>query len=261
MLLNAGQKRAFVEDGFLIVPDVVPASARDRALRMINNALGQNQPGRVANYVFSGHENCDPLQHAPEVLGMLTDSPAMSLAEELTEPGRLIAPSCCMVASRFPEGQPLPEPQKPDTPHLDGIPNRTNGLPAGKLFPFSVLVGVYLSDLTRPDSGNLVVWPGSHRTIESYATAHPEGWFDAEGYGPPPIGLPAIEIGEPVQVTLRAGDVVLAHYQLAHSVAQNLSPHIRYAIYYRLAHRDTRYDWSQFRDIWRCHPALGDLTH
>jgi ectoine hydroxylase-related dioxygenase (phytanoyl-CoA dioxygenase family) len=44
---------------------------------------------------------------------------------------------------------------------------------------------------------------------------------------------------------LRAGDLVLAHYQLAHSVAQNLSPQIRYAIHYRLAHRDTRYDWSQ----------------
>lgn len=34
------------------------------------------------------------------------------------------------------------------------------------------------------------VAPGSHRVIESYARAHHEGWFDAEGYGPPPTGLP-----------------------------------------------------------------------
>ena len=30
-------------------------------------------------------------------------------------------------------------------------------------------------------------------------------------------------MGEPAQVMLRAGDLVLAHYQLAHSVAENLN--------------------------------------
>lgn len=262
VLLDARQKRAFVEDGYLVVPRVVSAALGDRALRMINAALGDNKPDRVANYVFTGHENCDPLQHAPQILGLLTESQALSLAEELTEPGELLAPSCCQVATRFPEGEPVPEPGTPDAPHIDGIPNRTNGLPAGQLFPFSVLVGVYLSDLTDPNSGNFVVWPGSHRTIASYARAHPEGWFDAEGYGPPPIGLPPMEFGRPIQVTLRAGDIVLAHYQLAHSVAQNVSPHIRYAVYFRLAHRDIRCDWSQFGDLWRCHPAVaGFLDH
>jgi hypothetical protein len=50
---------------------------------------------------------------------------------------------------------------------------------------------------------------------------------------------------------------VLAHYELPHSVAPNLSPNIRYAVYYRLGHRDVRRNWSQFRDLWRCHPALA----
>lgn len=261
VLLSPGQKRAFVDDGFLVVRDVVPAVARDRALRMINAALGQQKPDRVVNDVFTGHENCDPLQHSPELLGLLSDSPALSVAEQLTEPGALTASRCCQVASRFPVHDPLSDPKKPAPaiPHLDGIPNRTNGLPPGKLFPFSVLVGIFLSDLAAPDSGNFVVWPGSHRTIESYARACPGGWFDVDGFGPPPEGLPPLELGEPIQVLLRAGDVVLAHYQLAHSVAQNLSPHIRYAIYYRLAHRAINFDWTQLCDIWRCHPALMDV--
>lgn len=260
VLLSPGQKRSFVDDGFLVVRDVVPTVMRDRALRLINAALGEHKPHRVANDVFTGHENCDPLQHAPEILSLLSESPALAIAEQLTEPGALPASRCCQVAVRFPGPDALSEPMKPDTPHLDGIPNRANGLPAGKVFPFSVLVGIYLSDLMAPDSGNFVVWPGSHRAIESHVRAHPEGWFDAEGFGPAPEGLPALELGEPVQVVLRAGDVVLAHYQLAHSVAPNHSPHIRYAVYYRLAHRDINFDWSQLRDMWRCHPALAQFT-
>jgi hypothetical protein len=88
------------------------------------------------------------------------------------------------------------------------------------------------------------VAPGSHRVIESYARAHPEGWFDAEGSGPPPTGLPEIDLGDDVQLTLRAGDIVLAHYQLAYSATPNLSLNIRYAVYYRLEHRETHSDWS-----------------
>ena len=260
VLLSSAQKQAFVDDGFLVVRDMVPAVARNRALRMINAALGENKPHRVANDVFTGHENCDPLQHAPEVLSLLTETPALSVAEQLTEPGAIPATRCCQVASRFPQPDPPLKARQPFIPHLDGIPNRANGLPAGKVFPFSLLVGIYLSDLMEPDSGNFVVWPGSHRAIESHARARPEGWFDADGFGPLPEGLPPLELGEPVQVLLGAGDVVVAHYQLAHSVAQNLSPHIRYAVYYRLAHRAVTFDWSQLRDIWRCHPALAEFT-
>ena len=33
-----------------------------------------------------------------------------------------------------------------------------------------------------------------------------------------------------VQVKMQPGDVVLAHYMLAHSIAPNCSPHIRYQV-------------------------------
>ena len=36
----------------------------------------------------------------------------------------------------------------------------------------------------------------------------------------------------PVQVKMKQGDMVLAHYQLAHSIAPNTSPRIRYGIKY-----------------------------
>lgn len=254
MRLTANQRKSFVRDGYVIVPDVVSAHLRGPALRAINAALGTAGSERVANYVFSGHEHCDPLQHAAELLDLLTETPAFSLAEQLTEAGALLPVSCCQLATRFPD---LGEPWSLPTPHLDGIPNRTNGLPAGELYPFSVLVGVFLSDVAERQSGNFVVFPSGHGVVQEYARDHRDGWFDDEGYGPPPMGLPPLALEGPTEVIARAGDVVLTHYELPHSVAPNLSPNIRYAVYYRLSHRDVRHNWSQLRELWRCHPALA----
>jgi hypothetical protein len=256
MRLTQDQQGSFVRDGYVVVRDVVPVGLRVPALRAINAALGHVGPERVANYVFSGHENCDPLQHAPALLELLTSSPALSLAEQLTEPGQLAPVFCCQLATRFPDFEAVSFPM----PHLDGIPNRTNGLPGGELFPFSVLVGVFLSDATETQCGNVVVFPGGHRVVRDYGRAHPDGWFDAEGFGPPPMGIPTLALADPIEIQARAGDVVLAHYLWPHSVSSNHSPNIRYAVYYRLVHREVRNGWSQFQNLWRCHSALADLT-
>lgn len=95
MRLTDDQRRPFVGDGY----GVVSAELRGPALRAINAALGNTGPEQVASYVFSGHENCDPLQHAPELLALLTQSPAFSLAEQLTEAGALVPVRCCQLAT------------------------------------------------------------------------------------------------------------------------------------------------------------------
>ena len=49
--------------------------------------------------------------------------------------------------------------------HIDGWPSARNGV-AQQVQNFTVLVGVMLSDAVVPNSGNLTVYPGSHRVIE-----------------------------------------------------------------------------------------------
>jgi ectoine hydroxylase-related dioxygenase (phytanoyl-CoA dioxygenase family) len=50
--------------------------------------------------------------------------------------------------------------------------------------------------------------------------------------------MPSVDLPQPEQIIARAGDIVLCHYQVGHTAAQNVSPHIRYAIYFRLNHVD-----------------------
>jgi ectoine hydroxylase-related dioxygenase (phytanoyl-CoA dioxygenase family) len=64
-------------------------------------------------------------------------------------------------------------------------------------------------------------------------------------------GMPQIELGQPIQLFADLGDVVLCHYQLAHTAALNLSANDRIAIYFRgwLKGIENR-RWELLTNIW-----------
>jgi len=110
--------------------------------------------------------------------------------------------------------------------HIDGM-ERVFG---GDNHPFSLLLGIALSDQMKPDCGNLRVYPGSHLKMqEPYKKA-----IAVQS----PLDMKAVDVGDPVQVLLAPGDIILAHQMLAHGVGINQSPNIRYQIYYRLHHKE-----------------------
>jgi ectoine hydroxylase-related dioxygenase (phytanoyl-CoA dioxygenase family) len=104
-------------------------------------------------------------------------------------------------------------------------------------------VGVLLSDLPNPHAGNFTVCQGSHLVFEQYFREHgPESLID---------GMPPVKLSDPKQITGQAGDIVLCHYQLAHGIAPNVSPHIRYATFFRLTHIDHHLDWkAPMTNLW-----------
>jgi ectoine hydroxylase-related dioxygenase (phytanoyl-CoA dioxygenase family) len=74
-------------------------------------------------------------------------------------------------------------------------------------------------------------------------------------------GMPPIEMPEPRQVTAQAGDAMLCHYQLAHSIAPNTSPFIRYAIFFRLYHKNHEaWHWDCMTDIWHEWAGMQEIA-
>lgn len=141
--------------------------------------------------------------------------------------------------------------------HIDGIPNQLNSalFPRGTVMQFTMLVGVLLQDLPKEYSGNLAVFPGSHRVIQDYINNYnvpPEDVLLTSSSHDSP--LPPIQFNAPpVQITGKAGDVVLCHYQTAHTVVPNASENVRYAVYFRLHHVDReegKFRPAAMRDIW-----------
>ncbi|MCY3839372.1 MAG: phytanoyl-CoA dioxygenase family protein [Gammaproteobacteria bacterium] len=248
--LTEEQKRNFVRDGFLHIAEVVPSRLVSRARRAINNSLGAGiDPEQMAR--FNNQTFCPELRDDPRLLRLATTPEVWSHVRALLGDHRVVRPKDCQIALRFP----LPEgtPRRAMGGHIDGYHTPRNGVPDdGVVRNFTMLLGIMLSDVPMPFSGNFTAWPGTHRRLERYFRGH--GVNTLDGGGVMSLGL---RLPKPVPVTGRAGDIVLAHYQMAHAVSPNLSGDIRYMCFFRLSVRGlANHRVESMLDIWRDWPKL-----
>src|SRR5262249_37391394 len=117
------------------------------------------------------------------------------------------------------------------TPHVDGFYTAANGVTQGTIATFTGIVAVFLSDVPMPRAGNFTVWSRTHARFAEYYRAHPPDPTLRDGI--PPVPLP-----NPTELIVRAGDVVLANYLLAHTASPNLSAYVRYAVFFRFQRAD-----------------------
>jgi hypothetical protein len=249
MELTDAQKQRLYEDGYVHLPGIVPREKVDAALRAINASLGSEGIDPAKLTTFRAQTYAPEVTRTPYISGLLNDTPLWSVAESAIGPGQIKPVSSGQIALRFPV---MDQPGEP-RPHIDGMYTPTNGVPEGTIANFTALVGVLLSDLPAGYAGNFTVWPGTHRIYEQYFREHgPQALLE---------GMPRVDLPEPVQITGRAGDAVLVHYQLAHGIAGNGSPHIRYAIFFRLHHVDHEsMHWECMTDIWREWAGMRDFA-
>jgi Phytanoyl-CoA dioxygenase (PhyH) len=224
--LDAEQRRALREEGYLLFPGLVPRDKVEAALRAINQSLGSEGMPREALPGFRARTFTPELAPAPPILDLYAASGLSAVAEAAIGAGKVRPPAEGQIALRFPSVAP----GNPAVPHIDGISTPANGVAPGTLFHFTALGGVFLSDVPEPDRGNFTVWPGSHLMLAEHLRREgPQAVVDRY----PELPLPA-----PRPIVARAGDALLAHYLLAHGMAPNLGPHIRYAAFFRLFHAD-----------------------
>lgn len=240
MELTTQQKQAFRDNGYVKLPGVVPAEMVGRARQAINAYLGQNGMDPAALTKYRAQTYCPGLGKEPVITDLYNASPLKELAESAIGTGKIKPVTSGQIALRFPSVDPPREPG----PHIDGMYSPTNGVKEGTIANFTALVGVFLSDLPQPYAGNFTVWPGTHTLYEKYFREHgPQSLLD---------GMPKVELPAPAQFLGQAGDAALVHYQLAHGIAGNGSPNIRYAIFFRLSHVDHEsVKWECMTDLWR----------
>lgn len=247
--LTRQQKREISEKGYVRVPGVVPPLMANAALRSINHSVGQGMD-RADITKFRAQSYCPELQGDPVITDLLYKTPAWGLAESVVGAGNLSPCRGGQIALRFPR---VEEPPTRIGCHLDGMYSPTNGVQEGTIANFTLLLGVMLSDVSGPYAGNFTAWPGTHRLYENYFREH----------GPQSLlqGMPPLELPAPEQIVGRAGDIVLCHYQIAHGVAPNVSPHVRYMIFFRLHHVEHEaLKWECMTDIWREWDGMREIV-
>ncbi len=138
-------------------------------------------------------------------------------------------------------------------PHIDSFHPSVDGNP-GRITPFIAIAGFFLNDIDQDNAGNFAVWPGTHRQFADY--------FDKHGADPElKFGIPPVDLPKPVQIKAKAGDMIFAHYQLAHTAAANITQAIRYAVYIRMHHADRPKDsLDVLTEIWKYWYGMSEVS-
>jgi len=236
---SGGLSQHMRRDGWVRLPGAVDPPLVRGALSAVTNDLAHHfDPRRQVDYDNISY--CPGLRGTASILDLLIQSPARHYLDDwlgwdaLAHDGGQIAIRRARNADR----------PYPPVWHIDGVGSGKNGLAIGSpISNFTVLVGVYLTPVAGEFAGNFTVWPGSHLQLQSYFRQHgPTAMFE---------GKPKIDLGESVQLPAMPGDVIIAHYQLAHTAAVNLSCNDRIAVYFRLWLRDIEERrWELLTNIW-----------
>jgi hypothetical protein len=211
------QARQYENEGYVLLSGLIGPEIAAAAAASLWKGLGADPNDRStwANVpIGSGHD-------APEIMACFTPL-ICAAAAELANEGlpALPAPSSTYTLNIFPqEGG-----WRPHGPHIDHALERD----AYKVFPRPMRIAsiIYLNDV--PENGApTVVWPGSYKKIEALAKSDPERYtlmmtLNRE--------IDKLDLGEPVQVPSKQGDILFYHYLTAHSGSTNATDTPRLAL-------------------------------
>src|SRR5437762_3159981 len=134
-------RRRLLRDGYVLLRGAVPRERVAAALRAINRSLGEEGMARERLPEMRARTYCPELVAADEMVDLYRATEVRGAAEALI--GRVRPPTQAQIALRFPEAGPA----RPPTPHIDGMYTPENGVPAGTIYHFTALAGVFLSDV------------------------------------------------------------------------------------------------------------------
>ncbi len=250
MPLTPTQKADFKHDGFVHLPGAIAPDQLETALHAIYHRLGQGVPTEELR-TWQQQSFFPDLQRQSVITDLFNASDLRAVLQDLMGAENVAPAKSAQLALRFPRE--LGAPIHPPGPHIDGVHSPHNGVPKGAIASFSALIGVFLTDINADNAGNFTVWPGSHLKMQDYFREHGTHIITDEGRTPP------IDAGEPLQIQAKAGDAVIAHYQLLHGVAGNYAARPRFATFFRVKH--PQHDENRLEcltDLWREWPGLRD---
>jgi hypothetical protein len=221
--VDADLRRRLRSDGYVHLSRVVDEDLVESAKFVINHDLATSgiDPTMVSRYQHSSW--CPSVRNHESVLALLRKSPVRLLLEEVLGPGRVRSVTTSQIALRFPERV------AGDGywwPHVDGLNAELTGRPR----TFTALVAIHLSAVRTADSGNFVVWPGTH-VLNSEQ-------FRSSGLLGFPQGRSQVGVTQTTPILAEPGDVTIAHYLLGHSPSPNLSSDVRYVVFFRVRTED-----------------------
>jgi hypothetical protein len=232
MTLTDEQIKSYQDSGYLLVSGLIPnaVSARAEAAMwklMEMDADGPETWSRVPKTAdeYTESRNLVTFNGAkdPDLMACATDDYLTAVAQLLGEPiGSLHPPEAVHTQNLLQRHGTWKLPN----PHVDGIPKEHmhKTLPG----PYRITSLVYLSDV-QYQGGGTCAWPGSHRKIRQLAESDEtkyEFLYDLNK------DIPALDLGEPVELTPQRGDILFFQHLFGHNGSANTRTRPRFMMRY-----------------------------
>jgi hypothetical protein len=216
--LTPQQLAQYDRDGYLLVSGLIPEDVAAAAEAAMWRAIGAT-PGDPASWADKtyGHERIDD----PAVVAVYTpEFRAAAAALTGDDVSTIDLPDSGYAINVYPQQAEWKWPH----PHIDHAIKEDGH----KTFPraFRVATMTFLNDVPLHGAGT-VVWPGSHHRLEALAKSDPYHYgmmwvLNQE--------LERADLGLPVELTPKRGDVLFYHYLCAHAGSMNTSYRPRFAL-------------------------------
>lgn len=218
LVLSQAQRRDFADHGYLLVSGLIPGPVAARAEAAMARLLEEDpEASGLPRGAGPGHV----VYSDPDLLALYTPDYLQAAAELAGgDPASFRPPRAAYTINLFPKPGPWEWPR----PHLDHAIKEHGHRPFPH--PFRIAALTYVSDVLS-HGGATVVWPGSHRTVDTLARG------DAERYEfmwQLSRDLSQAGIGDPLEVTARRGDVLFYHPFCAHAGSMNIRDRPRFAL-------------------------------
>ena len=216
-VLKTEQAQQYAAQSYLLVSGLISDAVAERAEAAMWRLL-QASPDDVGSWAQkAGHQAFD----SPELAACYTDA-MLEAAAQLTggAPETISAPKRPYAINVFPTPGEWSWPH----PHIDHAIKEHGH----KTFPraFRIAAMTFLNDVPR-HGGGTIVWPGSQKLLEGLALSDPARFELMWALNQE---LSHLELGDPVELTPRRGDVLFYSYLCAHAGSKNVSERPRLAL-------------------------------
>ena len=227
-MLTNDQIRQYHEQGYLLASGLIPESVAARAesamwhlmeMDPVDPSTWSKVPKSADQYeekrgvvIYNGVQNSD-------LMACATDDYLATVAQLLGEPiGSLHPPEAVHTQNLLQRDVEW----KPPNPHVDGIPKEH----MHRTFPgpYRITSLFYLSDVEHTGGGTCA-WPGSQGKIRALAESDPvkyEHLYDLNK------DIPDLDLGEPMELTPKRGDILFFQHLFGHNGSANVLPKPRF---------------------------------
>lgn len=217
MALSESKREQFVEQGYLLVSGLIPEEIARAAEAAMWRACGADPADPSTWKALAGHNVLDE----PALTACYTPE-FLAAAAELAgdDPAGFRPPSRAYAINVLPTDVEWTWPR----PHIDHAIKEHGH----RTFPraFRMATMTFLSDVPA-HGGGTVVWPGSQRTLEALAKSDPQKFETMWALNQE---LRSVDLGAPVELTPRRGDVLFYPALCAHAGSLNVSDRPRLAM-------------------------------